>query len=904
VETSEQQRRPEIGSFTRTLADAKLDCDAIDLVDMLWLAQFMEPGEVLRLDQQEQEQGQSTKLPDRVTIQDLSGSNGLNLYVDEDRQEIKSFAGDKKETNAEKLVEKPDGKQFSVPAAPSLRTQLDLARSLRPLMRRVPSRTQFDLDEEATVTQIAETGVWMPMLRPRSERWLELDLVVEGSKTTVIWERAITELEHLAEYQGAFRAVRTWRLNVQTGRLQLFSRWRDRSMPVVNTEIVGNRRPHSPGELIDPTGRRLIWLVTDCTSDLWRQDILYKMLLSWAKVQPVVIVQMFPQRLWSRTALRDGHIIRLRSATTGLTGGQLDIEGLPQRLEKRNSDDLVTMPIITMEAPSMLAWSRVVSGQGDGHTPGRTFDRAFIRKQSEKKTSNHGTPAISQRTAQERVALFRSTASKTAQQLANLMAAAPVSLPVIDLLRDVFRGDFEGEVQQSDVAEVLLGGLFRRCDTLEEDVCRYEFWGDDSTVATDRVRDILLGDASVSKTMDVLNKLSVAICSKLNSPVQSFQALLDEVLSTEGELRNTTLPFARIGLDVLRRLGGEYAALARHYDSEFSIGKGQQQSDDFLLEDLEYEVAKFIDITKDGFPPLQVCEYESATITAILDRFDFETAQIKQQSALLGLRSKWKIDRRSAVAWGYTELLNDEKEAGLDMIAIPGGSFKMDDELQSPGSQHDVMLQPFYLGRYLITQAQWRVVAGYEPITKDLTLDPSRFRGNSLPVENILWAEAQEFCQRLSAKTGKKYRLPSEAEWEYACRAGTVTPFHFGETITSELANYRGTETYKDEPKGEYRRKTTDVGVFPANDWGLYDMHGNVWEWCEDDWHNGYDGAPRDGSAWLELDRSNTRKLVRGGSWFNNPGGCRSASRDYLNEFLNIVGFRVVCEPPRILLST
>jgi formylglycine-generating enzyme required for sulfatase activity len=898
VETSEQQRRPTIGSFAKTLADAKLECGAIDLVDMLWLAQFMEPGNVSKLEQPAQEQGQSQRLPDRVSTRDSSSETGLSLYPDESQKEIKSPEKGNKETNSEKLLEKPQGKQFSVPAAPSLRTRLDLARSLRPLMRRVPSRTQFDLDEEATVTQIAETEVWMPVLRPRSERWLELDLVVEDSKTTAIWERAIAELNHLAEYQGAFRAVRTWRLNAQTGRLQLFPRWRDRLL--VNTETVGNRRAHTPGELIDPTGRRLIWLVTDCTSGLWRQDLLYKMLLDWTKVQPIAIVQMFPQRLWSRTALRDGHIVRLSTAADGVVSGQLGIEGLPQRLEKRSGEDLVTVPIVALEPLSMLGWAQAVSGHGDSCTPGRTFDRAFIRRQAEKRMPDLAASSTSQRTAQERVALFRSTASKTAQQLANLMAAAPVSLPVIDLLRDVFRGDFEEEVQQSDVAEVLLSGLLRRCDTSEEEVCRYEFWGDDSTVSTDRVRDILLGDASVSKTVEVLNELSVSICRKLGSPAQSFRALLGELLSTEGELRDTALPFARIGLDVLRRLGGDYAALARRYDSEFSaVGKGKQKSDDFLLEDLEYEVAKFI-----NFPPLQVCKYESATITAILDRFDFETAQIKQQSPLLGLRSKWKIDRSSAVAWGYTEILNDEKEVGLDMIAIPGGSFKMGNESQSPGSQHNVTLQSFYLGRYLITQAQWRVVAGYEPITKDLTFNPSRFKGDNLPVEKIRWADAQEFCQRISVKTGKKYRLPSEAEWEYACRAGTVAPFHFGETISTELANYDGSEAYNNGPKGEYRKKTTDVGVLPANDWGLHDMHGNLWEWCEDDWHGNYEGAPSDGSAWVELDRSNTYKLVRGGSWINFPNYCRSASRDYFDVIYDVVGFRVVCEPPRILLST
>jgi formylglycine-generating enzyme required for sulfatase activity len=256
----------------------------------------------------------------------------------------------------------------------------------------------------------------------------------------------------------------------------------------------------------------------------------------------------------------------------------------------------------------------------------------------------------------------------------------------------------------------------------------------------------------------------------------------------------------------------------------------------------------------------------------------------------------------------YTEDLGSEVK--LTLMLIPAGEFMMGapaDELKSSDSerpQHLVQVPQFLLGRYPVTQAQWRVVAGYEQGSSiELNPDPSKFKGDNHPVESVSWEDAQEFCRRLSAKTGKKYRLPSEAEWEYACRAGTVTPFHFGATISSELANYRGSETYNNGPEGEYRGKTTDVGVFPANDWGLYDMHGNVWEWCEDNWHGNHEGAPGDGSAWVDTG-SNTYKLVRGGSWIYYPNDCRSASRSSSNEFNNNVGFRVVCEPPRILLNT
>ena len=905
METSQQQRRPTVGQFAKTLADTKLDFDAIDLADILWLAQFIEPAASVQVDTPVPKTGSQTQ-PSQTT--DSSDSEpALALYSDEQLPSQARQAS----TDSEQLTEKPKGTPFSVPAAPALRTRLDLARSLRPLMRKVPSQTRFDLDEDATVTQIAETEVWMPIVRPRQERWLELDLVVEASKTTVIWERAIAELNHLAEYQGAFRAVRTWRLSASAGKVQLFSRWNDRAIQSEALPALANRqRPHTPGELIDPTGRRLIWLVTDCTSLLWRQDPIYETLLDWSKEQPVAIVQMFPERLWSRTALRDGHIVRLSALAPGLPSARLEIEGLPQRLERRRGEDLVTVPIVTLDAVSMVRWSQVATGAGDSRTPGRTFDLAFIRRQAEKGGSDRPRSA-SQRTAQERVALFRATASKTAWQLADLMAATPVSLPVIDLLRDAFRADFEEEVQQAHVAEVLLSGLLRRCDTEADQVCRYEFWGDDSSNWDDRVRYILLGDASIAKTNQVLNVLSEAICRKLGLPSKSFQALLSELkASEESDLRVVALPFARVGLDVLRRMGGEYAALARRYDSEgrSDPAAANLEQDDFPpqdLEDLEYEVAKLL-----NFPPLQPCDYESATITAILDRFDFETATFKLENRWLGLRRERVIQRRRAAAWGYTEPLStaNGEEIGLDMIVIRNGSFTMGAPKSEPESgdserpQREVTLQSFYLGRYPVTQAQWRIVASYDRIAQDLDPDPADFKGDNRPVEEVSWDDAQEFCKRLSAQTGKDYRLPSEAQWEYACRAGTETPFHFGETIAPELANYDGNYTYNDSLKGEYRETTTDVGSFPANEWGLHDLHGNVLEWCEDDWHDSYEGAPNDGSAWVESDRTGFTKLLRGGSWFNVPQYCRSAFRLIIprDDRSYNVGFRVCCVPPRL----
>ncbi len=268
------------------------------------------------------------------------------------------------------------------------------------------------------------------------------------------------------------------------------------------------------------------------------------------------------------------------------------------------------------------------------------------------------------------------------------------------------------------------------------------------------------------------------------------------------------------------------------------------------------------------------------------------------------------INRERREAEYFTEKLT--QGVILEMVAIPSGTFTMGSPKEEAESrdnerpQHRVTVKSFYMGKYAVTQAQWQAVARLPQINCELKPDPSNFKGNNRPVERISWYDAVEFCDRLSKATGRNYRLPSEAEWEYACRGGTSTPFHFGKTITPELANYDGNYTYGAGAKGEYPKQTTAVGSFKvANAFGLYDMHGNVWEWCADEWHGGYQGTPIDGSSWFDDNNKNLylrqgRAVLRGGSWDDIPKNCRSASRHFNDRaerdfHVSNVGFRVVC---------
>jgi len=225
----------------------------------------------------------------------------------------------------------------------------------------------------------------------------------------------------------------------------------------------------------------------------------------------------------------------------------------------------------------------------------------------------------------------------------------------------------------------------------------------------------------------------------------------------------------------------------------------------------------------------------------------------------------------------------------ITMAWCPPGSFMMgspesEKQRKKDETQHRVTLtQGIWLGQTEVTQAQWKAVMGS---------NPSEFVGDTLPVDSVSWDDATEFIKRLNAKLGKEvYRLPTEAEWEYACRAGTTTPFHTGENLTTDQANYDGRYPYADFPKGQYREKTTPVGSFPGNAWGLQDMHGNLWEWCQD-WKDEY-------QAGVQVDPggpdSGQSRVLRGGSWSLGGWYCRSADRngftpDYRND---VSGFRL-----------
>jgi len=964
-----------IGEFSGWLKQAKLDIDATDIAEILWLA--VQINEVSPASTSTPETIEVTPQNEDLASIKTTSSTTPTTNISTYNPTVSAYTSPPQRSSegGDFLNMQP----FRAPTAEALPNKLELARSLRPLRRKVLSQTAKILDEEATAIEIAQAiqitqeNLWTPVLQPAPERWLELAIVIEKTDSFPIWQETIREFQKLIERHGTFRNVRSWHLQADdTGKLQLFA----------GERTTREQRPRSFKELLDPSGRRLILVVSDCVSSAWRSHPLKQtksgqpchiksVLDLWAKYNPVTLLQLLPQNFWSRSALGAGIFVNLRSSIPGVPNSELETGEIPGWLEIDRQTQL-TLPIITLEPKPLKQWAKVIAGSGQTQTVGVILDNQLLEIQAQMAAETLQTSL----TPQMRVKHFWATASLTARRLAGLMAAAPVSLPVVYMIQR----QMLPESSPVHLAEVFMSGLLRAIESNNSTNKTYDF--------IEGVRERLIDATPISETETVLEQLTEFVAEKTGLALHDFTAFLAADSSWDESIRQEIIPFARVTREVLQRLGGEYAQLVE------SAAQEQVISEPVSPDEVTNWLAEF--------PPLQKFNFKVPTITFIDDSivpqsFDFEVVFIEfnkaatlsnnvleildeaifhekerdlidiEQQVLNGVLENLTYeqiyclvtesansseseenlkDRISEVLWkilkeivgekvnksdakiiinqwatrsrltirnypqkatGFTENLG--KDIQIEMMLIPGGTFVMGsppeelDRQEEESPQHKVTVQPFFFGKYPVTQTQWQFVAQLPQVNRELDPDPSHFKGANRPVEGISWLDAVEFCDRLSQHTKKPYRLPSEAEWEYACRAGTTTPFHFGETISTDFANYDGKHTYGAGSKGIHRGETTPVGSFGvANAFGLYDMHGNVWEWCADDWHSNYQEAPNDGSAWIDEHNQNQNdsqnyRLLRGGSWYCNPGYCRSAVRNLIYQGYDNdnIGFRLVC---------
>jgi formylglycine-generating enzyme required for sulfatase activity len=959
---------------------------SVEIAETLWLALRIEPAAKVvpeRLTVSEEE----TKGLDSITIENSDRENS-------DSEDLNT-APPPPPPSPKVNITTPTPKAGVLPpqllpvwlADPAMLTDpLAIIRALKPLLKQVEAGTGRQLDEAATVDHIARTRLWLPILSPEREPWFDIILVVDRGSSMHIWQRLVNDLVSILRRYGAFRDLQVFNLEV------------DRETPKPEDKVLLRSHPdrpgHRPSELIDKRGRRIAIVLSDCAGEYWWNGTLLPMLQDWGKVMPTVVWQMLPEWMWERTSLGRGTPVALSNDIPGAANQQLKWR-LLERDVPEDADQRLPVPVVTSEVRDLTNWSLMLAGDRREVTPGFLLPKQggsvpkakaiedIARDRIERNSSVDSNGDIEaavvgeiESIARQRVHRFRQLSSPQGRRLAMLLAAAPViTLPIMRLIRDSMLYEAKSPLP---VAEVFLSGLLQRLpgqEDIEPDLVQYEF------VA--KVRDVLLEVLPAVDTIEVINSVSAAVEKRWNQfSDQSFRAFLMNPNIEAPEGLEGLRSFAQIASQVLRRLGGEYAAFAEQLEGKTQV---DPKPSDILqlppLSTFEFEVATItieakIDVS--SAPNLQPFEFKVASIEvnqtaqigtknpleiineAVFEKTGEHLSDI-QQSVVKGalanqtyrkiatlasysekhlhsdVASKlWKllsqalgrkvtkknlkkeiehwasrrhltIQRRQQQARSFIEDLGNGVQ--LEMVLIPEGSFVMGSPKDEPkrliteSPQHTVTLKSFFLGKYSVTQAQWKAVASLPQVNRKLDPNPSTFQGENRPVEGVSWYDVLEFCSRLSQKTGRQYRPPSEAEWEYACRAATTTPFHFGETITPELANYDGNYTYGAGAKGIYRQETTPVGSFGvANAFGLYDMHGNVWEWCADQRHENYEGAPTDGRAWLD-DNDNQRRVLRGGSWFNLPWFCRSAYRygiDAGNRY-NAVGFRVVCAAARTL---
>lgn len=466
------------------------------------------------------------------------------------------------------------GKQLAlkVPDARSLREPLSLARSLKPLLRQVVAGWSTVLDEAATVDRIADEQLWLPVLKPALEPWLDLALVVDESASMQIWQRTIAELQRLLSHYGVFRDVRVWGL-VTDAQGQVLLR--------PGLGITAQRQAaRRPSELIDPSGRRLILVATDCVSSGWQDGSLLPALKQWATSGPLAIVQMLPEWLWSRTGLGFASAVKLQSLLPGVPNQQL----IAKDLSPWDEVDLeagLKVPVVTLEPEPFAIWTEMMMGKGETWSPGFVFEPEVV-------TPNEQVAQIpdvaTEDSAEHRVQQFRVTASPMARQLAGLLAAAPViSLPVVRIIQDRLLS----ESWQVHVAEVFLGGLLKPLGEVQAetnpDAVQYDF--------LNGVREALLESVPTSDSVNVLEEVSKFVAERLGLSLEAFAAMLKNPQQVEDhELVSQSRPFAMVTAQILRQLGGEYAQFAEELESSNQIDLQSDATNDLSERSVKYEV--------------------------------------------------------------------------------------------------------------------------------------------------------------------------------------------------------------------------------------------------------------------------------------------------------------------------
>ena len=483
---------------------------------------------------------------------------------------------------------------IKVPDAPGLREPLKLARALRPLIQRIDSQTEIILDEEATTNRIADERIRIPVFQPAQEPAFDLMLVVDESNTMIFWRKAIQELHKLFKIQGAFRDVQVWAMRTsQEEKEKGEKERREKEQEIYLVRGTGKKarkyRHCQPRSLIDPSGKRLFLVASDCVTDIWHNGKGFEMLKIWAQKHPVAIIQMLPQWLWQRTGLSLGAKVQFSSLNPRVPNQDLLIKTilLWDDIDFRTGTKI---PIFTLEEDSARTWSKMIGGRGDAHVTGFVFPPnledfiPFTLPEEDSSTLEIEEPE----TTEEITSNFRRTASPMARKLASLLSAAPIiTLPIVRIVQD----QMLPQSQQVHVAEVFLGGIIKRKQTViatqgsnpneitpetNPDEIEFDFINED-------VRDNFLQAAPVTDSLEIIEVISKYFAKKLNKTLLEFNALLRKPQQLNEENKEEIKPFALLSAKVLKRLGGDYVQFAEGMERGWNYQKFEDEENHPLL---------------------------------------------------------------------------------------------------------------------------------------------------------------------------------------------------------------------------------------------------------------------------------------------------------------------------------
>ena len=796
-----------------------------------------------------------------------------------------------------------------------------LFEAVLPLMQPVAAEQAAGLDVPATLDHYVQWRQLIPVWLPEQQYRFTLILIIDGGFSMTVWQPRIDHInERLSSFHG-FKEVQVLQWQPGGDRNQRNDE-PALSAPGDDPALAAPRDDAAPssGEPVN----RLTVVISDCAGPQWWGDAgagpgpAFAMLQWLGAAHPLVLWQVLPSWMWSRTALGKGEATTLRRSAAGAAwpfqraGGQM-------RQPSAAADAQRPLPVFELTVKGLRAWSSLIVGSPFNESFGFLLpaEPRVVLPASEIEARQ------TQRLDQDPLMplrRFQHLASPDACRLMARFAAAPVlTLPVMRLIQAALLED----TGTAALAEVVLSGLLRplnRNQASDPEALQFTF--------AEPIRAALLRQQSPTITLEVIEEVTDFIAGHWSMKGWgSFRAFLTDPSIGAPPGQERSQHFANLAADIIASLGGAYATFAEQL--RLAQQKETWPRNLFHFEPVASEVAQL----------LRMPEPELVTFTTVSE-LELELLKFPFQFATAAGILNYGIAKgyREALQGGIKATPGQRSPSArvtggifLPMLHLPAGRFLMGSPADEPGRygdegpQHWVQLDEFFLSQTPITQAQWRAVAQWQRREDEdgelwpevLDADPvakldnaQRFAGEQRPVVNVSWHDAMVFCQRLRLRTGKNYTLPSESQWEYACRAGTTTPFHFGDTISTKLANYDGSELYGGGQKGEYRQQTTDVASFPANPWGLHDMHGNVWEWCADHWHSNYNGAPEDGRAWIneeakEDKNSSNDRLLRGGSWVYYPRYCRSAFRDdvHPDDRNGSIGFRVCCLPQDLFFT-